>query len=48
MSELLLLQIIVLIINAPLVAACCMFLWRLDRRVFRIELKLGIIQGEKD
>lgn len=40
MSELL--QLAVVLVNAPLVAACCVFLWRLDRRVFRIELKLGI------
>ena len=40
MSEIL--QVVVFFINAPLVAAVAYFLWRLDRRVFRIELKLGI------
>jgi len=42
------LQYVILIGNAPIIAACLVFLWRLDRRVFLIEVKLGLFPNRRE
>jgi len=43
-----LLQYIVLISNAPIVAGCLVFLWRLDRRMLTLEVTLGVFPNRRE